>query len=554
MGPSSPAATTGWWARGSSRASSRTTVWPVRMTSPDTDRSRGNCVPRRRLPCNPSATTISSHAASSPGAATMVRSPLVSRRRWRQSASSARRWGSTPSCPSASSALETSSTIANMGSRRSTVTDVIAATVRMAVHRAKGTWSHDRRPTARFDGGPCGVAISFGVRPDARRDAVGLPVERGSLLRSGRTAERPGGKGGHVHDLVIRGGVVVDGTGAPARRADIAVDGERITAVGAVADGGRTEVDADGLHVLPGFVDIHTHYDGQATWDPELAPSSVHGVTTVLMGNCGVGFAPAAPDRHDWLIGLLEGVEDIPGTALHEGLRWDWESFPSYLDALDRRERTLDVGALIAHNPLRTYVIGTRGADPQESPTESELAAMHRLVAEGLARRHGVLHQPDDLPPHQGREPARHQGGRRARAGGAGGGPPRGGHGHGAADLRPVPAPRPGGDGRRAAPGDGRGPGRRATAVDDGAAAALAPGPLAGGPGPLPRGPGRGGGPEGPGLVPADRRAARPREHAQPVHALPLVPRGGEPAPPRTAGGPAGPRPARRASWPSTTR
>jgi N-acyl-D-aspartate/D-glutamate deacylase len=188
-----------------------------------------------------------------------------------------------------------------------------------------------------------------------------------------------------VHDLVIRGGLVVDGTGAPARRADVAVDGERIVAVGEVAGAGRTEVDADGLHVMPGFVDIHTHYDGQATWDPELAPSSVHGVTTVLMGNCGVGFAPAAPDRHDWLIGLLEGVEDIPGTALHEGLRWDWESFPDYLDALERRPRALDVGALVAHNPLRAYVMGDRGADPLEAPDEGELARMHVLVREALA-------------------------------------------------------------------------------------------------------------------------------------------------------------------------
>jgi N-acyl-D-amino-acid deacylase len=128
--------------------------------------------------------------------------------------------------------------------------------------------------------------------------------------------------------LVIRGGTVVDGTGRPPQRADVAVEDGRIVEVGEVTGAGHREIDAEGLLVTPGFVDLHTHFDGQATWDPLLAPSSVHGVTTVAMGNCGVGFAPARPDRHDWLIGLLEGVEDIPGTALTEGLTWGWESFP----------------------------------------------------------------------------------------------------------------------------------------------------------------------------------------------------------------------------------
>jgi N-acyl-D-aspartate/D-glutamate deacylase len=143
-----------------------------------------------------------------------------------------------------------------------------------------------------------------------------------------------------MHDLVIRGGLVVDGTGAPGRIADVVVDGGRITAV-VDADSGievgeaTRVVDAAGKLVTPGWVDIHTHYDGQASWDPFLTPSSWHGVTTVVMGNCGVGFAPAAPDRHEWLIELMEGVEDIPGTALTEGLTWDWESFEEYLDALD---------------------------------------------------------------------------------------------------------------------------------------------------------------------------------------------------------------------------
>src|SRR5512134_130613 len=125
-----------------------------------------------------------------------------------------------------------------------------------------------------------------------------------------------------MHDLVIRGGTLVDGTGAPARAGDVAIDGDRIAQVGGKAGAGRREVDATGLVVAPGWVDVHTHYDGQVTWDPYLTPSSWHGVTTLVMGNCGVGFAPARPDRRDWLIGLMEGVEDIPGTALAEGINW----------------------------------------------------------------------------------------------------------------------------------------------------------------------------------------------------------------------------------------
>jgi len=185
-------------------------------------------------------------------------------------------------------------------------------------------------------------------------------------------------------DLVIRNGTVVDGSGGPVRRADVAVEGGLITEVGDGIGRGRRELDAEGLLVTPGFVDLHTHYDGQATWDPWLAPSSHHGVTTVAMGNCGVGFAPVAPDRHDWLIGMMEGVEDIPGTALHEGLRWDWESFPDYLDALDRQPRTLDVGAHLPHAALRAFVMGERGADPGAHPDQAELDRMALLLAEGL--------------------------------------------------------------------------------------------------------------------------------------------------------------------------
>jgi N-acyl-D-amino-acid deacylase len=186
-------------------------------------------------------------------------------------------------------------------------------------------------------------------------------------------------------DLVIRNGTIVDGTGAPPVRGDVAVTGDTITAVGEVGERGAREIDADGLLVTPGFVDIHTHFDGQVTWDPIVAPSSIHGVTTIAMGNCGVGFAPARPERHDWLIGLLEGVEDIPGTALAEGLTWDWETFPEYLDSLDAKPHTLDLAAHIPHAALRTYVMGDRGADHTEAPTDDELAQLATLVEEGLA-------------------------------------------------------------------------------------------------------------------------------------------------------------------------
>ena len=156
-----------------------------------------------------------------------------------------------------------------------------------------------------------------------------------------------------MHDLVIRGGAVVDGTGVPARTADVAVDDGRVTEGGAVDGRGARELDADGLVVAPGWVDIHTHYDGQVTWDPEMTPSSWHGVTTVVMGNCGVGFAPVRPGGESFLIELMEGVEDIPGTALHEGIDWQWETFAEYLDALDSTGRVLDVAAQVPHAALR---------------------------------------------------------------------------------------------------------------------------------------------------------------------------------------------------------
>jgi N-acyl-D-aspartate/D-glutamate deacylase len=191
-----------------------------------------------------------------------------------------------------------------------------------------------------------------------------------------------------MHDLVIRGGMVVDGTGAAPFRADVAVDGGLIVAVGNIDAKGHYEIDATGKIVTPGFVDVHTHYDGQATWDAEMAPSSWHGVTTVIMGNCGVGFAPARPDRHEWLISLMEGVEDIPGTALAEGMKWDWETFPEYLDALDRLPRTVDVGTHVPHGAVRAYVLGDRER-PGAVPTEADIAEMSRIVEEGV--RAGAL-------------------------------------------------------------------------------------------------------------------------------------------------------------------
>ncbi|MCB1268204.1 MAG: amidohydrolase family protein [Microthrixaceae bacterium] len=186
-------------------------------------------------------------------------------------------------------------------------------------------------------------------------------------------------------DLTIRNGLLVDGTGAPARPADVVVDGDRIVEVTEPGQGsaGHREIDADGRLVTPGFVDIHTHYDGQATWDPEMTPSGWHGVTTVVMGNCGVGFAPADPARRDWLIQLMEGVEDIPGTALAEGMSWNWESFPEYLDELDSMPRVMDVAAQIPHGAVRGYVMGERGAANEPASAE-DIALMSKLVEEGL--------------------------------------------------------------------------------------------------------------------------------------------------------------------------
>ncbi len=186
-----------------------------------------------------------------------------------------------------------------------------------------------------------------------------------------------------MHDIVIRGGTIVDGTGAPASQGDVAIDGDRIVQVGGKSGPGRREVKADGRLVTPGWVDVHTHYDGQATWDPVLAPSSWHGATTIVFGNCGVGFAPVRRPHHKALIDLMEGVEDIPGIVLSEGLKWDWESFPDYLEALSRLPRTIDVAAQVAHHPLRVYVMGER-AIAREQATAEDIEAMGRLTEEAL--------------------------------------------------------------------------------------------------------------------------------------------------------------------------
>jgi N-acyl-D-amino-acid deacylase len=186
-----------------------------------------------------------------------------------------------------------------------------------------------------------------------------------------------------MHDLVIRGGTIVDGTGAKAYCGDVAIDGGTIAAVGGKVGPGRREIDADGALVLPGWVDVHTHYDGQVTWDPLVGPSCWHGVTTIVMGNCGVGFAPVRPHMHNDLIELMEGVEDIPGAALHEGVNWQWKSFPQFMDTLGQMNHAVDIGVQVPHSPVRAYVMGDGAAS--QTASEDQMAQMARIVEEGLA-------------------------------------------------------------------------------------------------------------------------------------------------------------------------
>jgi len=186
-----------------------------------------------------------------------------------------------------------------------------------------------------------------------------------------------------MHDIVLRGGTIIDGTGRARFTGDVAIDGGIIAAVGGRCGPARREIDADGLLVTPGWVDVHTHYDAQAMWDPLLAPSSWHGVTTVLFGNCGVGFAPVKPEHRAALMELTEGVEEIPGAVLADGLDWNWESFADFLGALERKPRALDIAAQIAHLPLRVYVMGDR-AIRREAATADDIAAMRKLTAEAL--------------------------------------------------------------------------------------------------------------------------------------------------------------------------
>jgi N-acyl-D-amino-acid deacylase len=186
-----------------------------------------------------------------------------------------------------------------------------------------------------------------------------------------------------MHDLVIRGGSILDGSGGPPVTGDIAIDNGRITQAGGKAGPAARELDADGAWVTPGFVDVHTHYDGQAMWESRLAPSTNHGVTTVVAGNCGVGFAPCRPDQHDMLVQLMEGVEDIPEVVMTSGLPWNWESYPDYLDALGQRQLDCDIASQLPHSALRVFVMGARGAG-REAPTADDLAAMRRLTAEAV--------------------------------------------------------------------------------------------------------------------------------------------------------------------------
>ena len=186
-----------------------------------------------------------------------------------------------------------------------------------------------------------------------------------------------------MYDLLIKNGTIYDGSGQASYQADIGIEENKIKTIGSINKKSKLLINAEGRIVTPGFVDIHTHYDGQVTWDPYLRPSTYHGVTTVVMGNCGVGFSPCKPQERDWLISLMEGVEDIPGTALHEGINWQWESFPEYLDILEKKPLAIDVGTQIPHGAVRAYVMGQRGIDREEASKE-EIEQMAKIVKEAI--------------------------------------------------------------------------------------------------------------------------------------------------------------------------
>ena len=195
-----------------------------------------------------------------------------------------------------------------------------------------------------------------------------------------------------MHDLVIRGGTVVDGSGRPARTADVAIDDGRIAEIGDDVGAARREIDADGLLVTPGWVDIHSHYDGQSLWDPLLVTSAAHGVTTVVMGNCGVGFAPVRPEDRAWTIALMEGVEDIPAAVLDEGLSWGWESFPEYLDALEASPHAIDIAAQVPHAAAAGLRHGRAGHRPRRGSRPTRRSrVMGALAAESHRGRRGRL-------------------------------------------------------------------------------------------------------------------------------------------------------------------
>jgi len=191
-----------------------------------------------------------------------------------------------------------------------------------------------------------------------------------------------------MYDLVIRNGLIYDGNGSPPFLSNIGITDSVIKEIGDVKSTGKKEIDAKDHIVTPGFIDIHTHFDGQVTWDPLLTPSNFHGVTTAIMGNCGVGFAPCLPSKRDWLIGLMEGVEDIPGSALAEGIKWNWESFPEYMDAVEKIPRAIDVGLQVPHGAVRAYVMGER-AENLELASEEDINQMGQIVEEAL--KHGAM-------------------------------------------------------------------------------------------------------------------------------------------------------------------